>query len=280
MRWTLERRTLYPDRPNQETREKSQNFGSVIAAFGSDDLVRMADTLAIGLAIEMDPTTWESIRTPGESTQPVVVTLPDVPAAIEIAPSGRLRPLRQHGVPVGEEIDKLMISAGLRSRLHGVRAKSRDIAFDLLAPFTLPGHFPSRTEFQSVFRWAPLIELLAYALATRSLMALEDLRERARAKANAAFSPGERNYCAITHTMAHFVLMSSDAPDYKLVEAARSSTLNGWSPSLGFTRARTVWLAAAGAKLAAAFGPTALECYLTTLATACHAFRIFDALLA
>jgi len=274
----LEQRTLSPDRPNQETRERSQNFGSVIAAFGSDDLVRMADTLAIGLAIEMEPTTWESIRTPGESTRPVVLKLPDVPAAIEIDPSGRLRPLRQHGVPVGEEIDKLMTSAGLRSRLHNVRAKSRDIASDLLAPFTLPGRFPSRTEFQSIFRWAPLIELLAYALATRYLMALEDLRERARVEADAAFSPGECNYCAITHTMAHFVLMSSDAPDYRLVEAAGSSTLNGWSPTLGFTRARTVWLAAAGAKLAAAFGSTALECYLRTLATARHASRIFDAL--
>ncbi|WP_143099521.1 hypothetical protein [Bradyrhizobium sp. cf659] len=238
----------------------------------------MADTLAIGLAIEMEPTTWESIRTPGESARPVILKIPDVPAAIEIDPSGRLRPLRQHGVPVGEEIDKLMTSAGLRSRLHNVRAKSRDIAFDLLAPFTLPGRFPSRTEFQSIFRWAPLIELLAYALATRYLKALEDLRERARVEANPAFSPGECNYCAITHTMAHFVLMSSDAPDYRLVEAARSSTLNGWSPSLGFTRARTVWLAAAGAKLAAAFGSGALECYLRTLATARHAFRIFDAL--
>jgi hypothetical protein len=238
----------------------------------------MADTLAIGLAIEMEPTTWESIRTPGESARPVVLKIPDVPAAIEIYPSGRLRPLRQHGVPVGEEIDKLMTSASLRSRLHNVRAKSRDIAVDLLAPFTLPGRFPSRTEFQSIFRWAPLIELLAYALATRYLKALEDLRERARVETNPAFSPGECDYCAITHTMAHFVLMSSDAPDYRLVEAARSSTLNGWSPSLGFTRARMVWLAAAGAKLAAAFGSTALDCYLRTLATARHAFRIFDAL--
>ena len=278
MRWTLEQRTLYPHRPNQETRERSQNFGSVIAAFGSDDLVRMADTLAIGIAIELEPTTWESIRTPGASAPPVVLKIPDVPAAIEIDPSGRLRLLRQHGVPVGEEIDKLMTSAGLRSRLHGVRAKSRDIAFDLLAPFTRPGRFPSRAEFQSVFRWAPLIELLAYALATRSLMALEELRERARVEANTAFSAGKCNYRAVTHSMAHFFLMSSDAPDYRLVEAARSSTLNGWSPSLGFTRARTVWLAAAGAKLAAAFGPTALECYFRTLATARHAFRIFDAL--
>jgi len=278
MRWTLEQRTLYPDRPNQETRERSQNFGSGIAVFGSDDLVRMADTLAIGLAIEMEPTTWESIRTPGASARPMVLKIPDVPAAVEIDPSGRSRPLRQHGVPVGEEIDKLMTSAGLRSRLHNVRAKGRNIAFDLLAPFTLPGRFPSRTEFQSVFRWAPLIELLAYALATRYLIALQDLRERARVEAYTASSAGECTYCAITHTMAHFVLMSSDAPDYRLVEAARSSTLNGWSPSLGFTQARTVWLAAVGAKLAAAFGPTVLECYLRTLATARHAFRIFDAL--
>lgn len=279
MRWTLEQRTSYPDRPNQATTERPQNLGSVVAAFESDDFVRMADALAIGLAIEMDPTTWESVQMPGDSARPVIVKIPDVPAAIEIDPSGRLRLLRQHGVPVGEEIDKLMTSAGLRSRLHGVRAKSRDIAFDLLAPFTLLGRFPSRTEFQSVFRWAPLIELFAYALAKRSLMALADSRERARVEADTAFSAGECNYCAITQNIAHFVLMSSDAPDYRLVEADRSSTLNGWSPSLGFTRARTVWLAAAGAKLAAAFGPAALECYLRTLATACHAFRIFDALL-
>ena len=278
MRWTLEQRTLYPDRSNQEARERSHNFGPIIAAYGSDDLVRMADTLAIGLAIEMEPTTWEGIRTAGESARPVVLKIPDVPVAIEIDPSGRLRPLRQHGFPVGEEIDKHMTSAGLRSRLHRLRAKSRDIAFDLLAPLTLPGRFPSRTEFQSVCRWAPLIEVLAYALATRYLAALEDLRERARAEANTTFSAGECNYCATAHTMAHFVLMSSDAPEYWLAEAAKSSTLHGWTPSLGFTRARTIWLAAAGAKSAAAFGPTALECYLRMLVTARHAFRIFDAL--
>ncbi|MBR0751145.1 hypothetical protein JQ604_03040 [Bradyrhizobium jicamae] len=237
----------------------------------------MADTLAIGIAIEMEPATWERIRTPAESARSAVLNIPGVPASIEIEPSGRLRPLRQHGVPVGEDIDKLMISEGLRSRLHGLRAKSGDIALDLLAPFILPGRFPSRAEFQSVFRWAPLIELLAYALATRYLTALEDLRERARADANSGFGAG-KCYCAIAHVIAHFVLMSSDAPEYRLAEAARSSTLNGWSPSLGLTRARTVWSAAAGAKLAVAFGPTALECYLRTLATAHHAFRIFDAL--
>ncbi|MVT55202.1 hypothetical protein GPL17_32710 [Bradyrhizobium yuanmingense] len=257
---------------------KPYNGGPIVAAYGSDDLGRLADTLAIGLAIEMEPTTWQSIRTASAFAQPLVLKIPDVPAAIEIDPSGRLRPLRQHGVSDGEEIDKLMTSAGLRSRLHRLRAKSRDIAFDLLAPFTLPGLFPSRTEFQSVFRWAPLIEVFAYALVTRYLAALEDLRERAKVEVDTAVSPPEYNYCAIAHTMAHFVLMSSDAPESWLAEAVKSSTSNGWSPSLGFTRARTVWLAAAGAKSAVAFGPTALECYLRTLAAARHAFRIFDAL--
>lgn len=277
-RWELEQRTLHPDRENQEAREKSHNFGPIAAAYGSDDLMRLADTLAVGLAIETEPTTWESIRTAGESSRPVVLKIPNVLAGIEIDPSGRLRLFRQHGVPVGEELDKLMTSAGLRSRMHVLRARSRNIALELLAPLVLPGHFPSRTEFQSVFRWAPLIEVLAYALATRYLAALENARERARVEANTTFSADECNYCAMMHTMAHFVLMSSDAPEYSLIEAAKSSTLNGWTPSLAFTRARTVWLGAAGAKSAAAFGPTAFECYLQVLATARHAFRIFDAL--
>ena len=265
-----------PDREDREAREKSHNFGPIFAAYGSEDLLRLADTLAIGLAIEMEPTTWEGIRTSGEPAQPVVLKIPNVPAGIEINPSGRLRPFRQHGVPVGEEIDKLVTSAG--SRMHALRAQSRDVALDLLAPMTLPGRFPSRTEFQSVFRWAPLIEGLAYALATCHLAALEDLREQVRAESNTTFRADECNYCAMTHIMAHFVLMSSDAPEHSLIDAARSSVLNGWTPSLAFTRARTVWLAAAGAKSAAAFGPTAFECYLQVLATARHAFQIFDAL--
>ncbi|MGY8638567.1 hypothetical protein RAD15_39495 [Bradyrhizobium sp. 14AA] len=272
----MEQRPLPPDRENQEASEKSHNFGPIVTAYGSDDLMRLADTLAIGLAIEMEPTTWESIRTGDESARPVVLKIPNVAAGIEIDPSGRLRPFRQHGVPVGEEIDKLVTSAG--SRMHALRARSRDVALDLLAPMTLHGRFPSRTEFQSVFRWAPLIEGLAYALATRHLAALEDMRERVRAEANTTFSADECNYCAMTHTMAHFVLMSSDAPEYSLIEAAKSSASNGWTPSLAFTRARTVWLAAAGAKSAAAFGPTVFECYLQVLATAPHAFQIFDAL--
>ncbi|MDF0518693.1 hypothetical protein P0R31_15790 [Bradyrhizobium yuanmingense] len=274
----MQQRPLPPDRENPEAGDKSHDFGPIIAAYGSDELMRLADTLAIGLAIEMEPTTWESIRTAGESARPVVLKIPAVPAGIEIDPSGRLRPFRQHGVPVGEEIDKLMTSAGLQSRMHVLTARSRDIALDLLAPLVLPGRFPSRTEFRSVFRWAPLIEGLAYALATRYLAALEDLHECENVEANATSSGGECGYCAMTHTMAHFVLMSSDAPEYSLAKAARSSTSNGWTPSLGFTRARTVWSAAAGAKSAIAFGPTVFECYLQVLATARHAFRIYDAL--
>ena len=59
---------------------------------------------------------------------------------------------------------------------------------------------------------------------------------------------------------------------------ARSFEWTNWTPSFPLTRERTVWLAAAAAKSAAALGPDVIEPYLRALAEGRHAYKVFDTL--
>lgn len=239
----------------------------------------MVDALAIGLAIEIDPTVVENIRAgAGRRGQPLIMKLPDSAAGIEIQSSGRLRPVRLYDAANGEEMDRLL-SADLKRQVQLLTVKSRGYAAELLAPMITPGAYPSRSEFQSVFRWSALVEGVSYALGAGLLARLDHLREPARAEAHDDLysSKAVQRYYEISHIMAHLTLMSSDAAAMSEM-AGPTACREEWTPSLGFTRERTVWLAAAAAKSAAAFGPAMIDFYLHALGAARHAIRIFDAL--
>ncbi|MCP1968496.1 hypothetical protein [Bradyrhizobium elkanii] len=239
----------------------------------------MIDALAIGLAVEIDPTVVQAVRAgAGRHEQPLTMKLPNTTAGIEIQPSGRLRPVRLCDAATGEEMDQLL-SEDLKRQLQLLTAKSRDRAAELLAPMITPGAYPSRSEFQSVFRWSALIEGFSYALGTGLLTRLDHLREPARVEVydDLYSSKAVQRYYEISHIMAHLTLMSSDATAMPAMARAIAYR-EEWTPSLGFTRERTVWLAAAGAKSAAAFGPAMIELYVHALGAARHAIRIFDAL--
>ncbi|WP_145986981.1 hypothetical protein [Bradyrhizobium vignae] len=90
-------------------------------------------------------------------------------------------------------------------------------------------------------------------------------------------SKAVQRYYDASHIMAHLTLMSSAATVLPEM-AALGVCQEEWTPSLGFTRERTVWLAAVGAKSAAAFGPAMIEFYVHALGASRHAIRIFDAL--
>ena len=250
-----------------------------IAAHTSLDLTRMVDALATGLAVEIDPTVVENIRAAvGRHEQPLIIKLPNGTAGIEIQPSGRLRPVRLCDAANGKEMDHLL-SADLIRQVQLLTVKSRDHAAELLAPMITPGAYPSRSEFQSVFRWSALIEGFSYALGAGLLARLDDLREPARVEAcdDLYSSKAVQRYYELSHIMAHLTLMSSDATVTPEM-AAPGACQEKWTPSLGFTRERTVWLAAAGAKSAAAFGPAMIEFYVHALGASRDAIRIFDAL--
>ncbi|SPP92940.1 protein of unknown function [Bradyrhizobium vignae] len=130
------------------TREASRDIAaSPIAAQMSLDLTRMVDALAIGLAIEIDPTVVENIRAAaGRHEQPLIMKLPNATAGIEIQPSGRLRPVRMHDAANGEDMDPLL-PADLMRQVQLLTVKSRDHAAELLAPIITPGAYPRDPNF-------------------------------------------------------------------------------------------------------------------------------------
>ncbi|WP_050385568.1 hypothetical protein [Bradyrhizobium pachyrhizi] len=261
----------------------TRSFPEIIEA-SAVELSRIADVLSFGLALENDLTIRQGLRRAAacSTDRPLILKLPHVPAAMEISPTGELRALRQHGASLDHELDALLAgSPELSARMRLVRVKARELANDLLVPLVFPGSLPSRAEFHSVFKWAPLIEMPAYAFGSHTLSILEELRAGAKAEALSGRSENGAlaGYYAAVHTMANFMLMGSlsQAAPW-LSEMAGSFVWNKWTPSFALTRERTMWLAAAAAKSAAAFGPTVVDFYCRVLSTAPHVFNVFDSL--
>lgn len=81
--------------------------------------------------------------------------------------------------------------------------------------------------------------------------------------------------------MANLILLASDAQSRLwLNEMASQLGWTMWTPTFPLLRERTVWLAAAAACSAIAFGEPVIGQYLTTLSKAEHPMKAFDALFA
>jgi hypothetical protein len=74
-------------------------------------------------------------------------------------------------------------------------------------------------------------------------------------------------------------IASSPAAGPWLAEMASSFTWKEWTPAFVLSREKTLWLMAAAAKSAAAFGEPVLDRYLGKLSRLDHPVKSFDALL-
>jgi len=249
------------------------------------DVARLIATVSLALAAEADVGLRETLRQSSNCPpdQALILQLPAVPAALEIGPGPLLRPLRGSG-PSGASRLEVLLSADseLRGRVAEACARTEPSARALLTSFFLPGSLPSRPTFEAVCRWAPLIEAPAYRFAARASSTLDAWRSAALSAAAKAALPPESVvslYYPLVHSAAHLTLISSDlgAGDW-LADMARSFEWINWTPTFPLLRERTVWLAAAAAKSAAAFGPAVVERYLRVLAEGRHAYKVFDAL--
>jgi hypothetical protein len=59
---------------------------------------------------------------------------------------------------------------------------------------------------------------------------------------------------------------------------AKSFTWTNWTPTFPLVRERTVWLSAAAARSAIAFGAAVVDRYVDALVRATHITQLFDAL--
>ncbi len=249
------------------------------------DVALLVSTVSIALAMEGDAELRKALREAAgrPPDQALVVQLPDVPAAMEIGPGGALVPLRTWDQSRTPRLEALAgAHPPLRALFEAVSAKTEPAAQALFADFFVPGRLPPRSAFEAVFRWGPLIEAPAYRFVARASFTLDAWRDAARRDAASGVVAPESviaYYAALSHSMAHLALLTSEfGAGPWLAEMARSFEWNRWTPSFPLVRERTVWLAAVAAKSAAALGPDVVDRYLRAVADSRHAYKVFDAL--
>ena len=166
------------------------------------------------------------------------------------------------------------------SSIARVRADER--AWKLLAPIFNAGASPTANEIAKLLRWAPVLEIFAYQCFTTATMLVDGMRRRLL---TAPLSDTDRDgalvdYWITLHTMGHLLtIASSPAARPWLADMASSFTWREWTPSFVLSRERTLWLMAAAAKSAIAFGEPVLDRYLSKLSRSDHPLKSFDALL-
>jgi hypothetical protein len=162
-------------------------------------------------------------------------------------------------------------------RTHALRD-----AYNILEPLFQPLPIQSRSNFYMIFKWAPLLEQLAYKAAMHILQVLDSLRSVVRLELNGAPGTGAaslRTYWQLVHALGQLTLIaSSNEARPWLASMANGFVWKNWTPSFVLLRERTFWLAASAARSAAAFGESVVEDYLRRLSQAKHPMMVFDAL--
>jgi hypothetical protein len=259
---------------------------SEVATFGATvDVAQLVGTIAIAMAIDGDvalrQALWQSAGCSAD--QALTLQLPNVPAALEFGAVGALRPIRITPATPVHRLEALVSAPSeLQRRVLAACTKAEPAAQGLLEAFFVPGSLPSRSDFDAIFQWGPLIEAPAYRFVARATSTLDGWRHSALSEAARGGSESGSVisfYYPLNHTMAHLTLLCSErSAGPWLVEMARSFEWRTWTPSFPLVRERTVWLTAAAAKSAAAFGPDVVDRYLRVVTDSRHAYKAFDAL--
>ncbi|MDA9451170.1 MULTISPECIES: hypothetical protein [unclassified Bradyrhizobium] len=247
------------------------------------ELKPIADSLLTALALENDWSIGAALRLQAGCSDdtPLIIKLPMSPGGLEIGSSGTIRPIRHHELVSPRDLNELFREVpSLNLRYLASIQRVRHQTTKILRPFVGTRDIPSRTEFQAIARWAPIIEIASYSFVARILSYLD----RGRVIASREIEAGEagkaaKSYYRLANMMASFTLVGSEPMASNWLSGlARSFAWGQWTPSFALTRERTIWLSAAGAKAAAAFGPSVIERYQSILSRTGHAFNIFDAL--
>src|ERR1700730_2980538 len=155
-------------------------------------------------------------------------------------------------------------------------------SYNILEALFEPSPIQSRSNFNVIFKWAPLLELIAYKVAMRILQILDTLRSVVRLELSGAPGIGATSlhtYWQLVHALGQLTLVASNNEARPwLADMANSFIWESWTPSFVLLRERTFWLAAIAARSAAAFGESVVEGYLRRLSQARHPMMIFDAL--
>ena len=155
-------------------------------------------------------------------------------------------------------------------------------SYNILEALFEPSPIQSRSNFNEILKWAPLLEQIAYKAAMRILQILDTLRSVVRLELSGAPGIGATSlhtYWQLVHALGQLTLVASNNEARPwLADMANSFIWERWTPSFVLLRERTFWLAAIAARSAAAFGDAVVEGYLRRLSQAEHPMMVFDAL--
>jgi hypothetical protein len=173
------------------------------------------------------------------------------------------------------EFERLLLDSMKRTRAV---ADANSILESLFEPSPIQ----SRSSFHEIFKWAPLLEQMAYKAAIRVLHVLDTLRLAVRLELDngtRSGSTGLQAYWQLVHVLGQLTLVtSSNEARAWLASMANSFAWADWTPTFPLVRERTFWLAAIAARSVAAFGESFVEAYLRRASQAKHPMTVFDAL--
>ena len=250
-------------------------------------LDEMVTRLAFCLAVERDPELQRAMRRVADCAESAPLYVMPSPSRawllleenrpvrlVDDVPDG-VRRLAMNELEAGHDLWREVFAATAR-----VRADER--AWKLLSPIFDAGASPTSNQIAKLLKWAPVLELLAYQCFTTASMLVDRVRRRLL---TVPLSDTDRegmlvDYWTTLHTMGHLLtIASSPAARPWLAEMASAFTWREWTPSFVLSRERTLWLMAAAAKSAVAFGEPVLDRYLSKLSSSDHPIKGFDALL-
>ncbi len=215
--------------------------------------------------------------------QPLNLELSVGSAVLQLRPGGTIFPVRRAAAQTVTNFAMLLSrSPDLRRTIDLARARVTKNVQAGIVPFLRPGALPSREEYVRLERWAPLIEVPAYRFCARALSELNSWRSSALAEATHGISQREtvlERYYALIHTVGHFTLLCSGPGTAPwLSDMAKALAWDVATPSFPLLRERTMWLAAAAARSAAAFGAGVVDRYADILARSTDVMQRIDAL--
>ncbi len=249
------------------------------------DLNEVVAAVAIASTLDQDSALRRKLRRFADcpDDQPLNLELPVGSAGLQLRPDGSLHPVRAGEVEATTNFDALILeNPDLQHMIELARPRITENVRAAILPFLFPGALPSREEFIRLERWAPLIEVPAYRFSARAVGELNSWRASALVEAQEDIRDKEtvlEKYYALTHTVAHLTLLcSGPGATPWLSDMAKSISWTSWTPTFPLVRERTLWLAAAAARSAIAFGAEVVDRYVDVLGRATHVTQLFDAL--
>jgi hypothetical protein len=250
-----------------------------------DDLNEVVAAVAIASTLDQDGALRRKLRRYADcpDDQFLNLELPVGSAGLQLRPDGSLHPVRAAEVQAMTNFETLISqNLELQRMIELARPRITESVRATILPFLAPGVLPSRGEYMRLERWAPLIERPAYRFCASALGELDSWRWSAIIEAKEDFWDREtvlEKYYALTHTIAHFTLLCSGRGATPwLSDIAKSFTSKDWTPTFPLVRERTLWLSAAAARSAIAFGADVVERYVDVLVRATNTTQLFDAL--